>query len=342
MRVCLLTRWFDLRHAGIGRVSMEILKRLVKRGLSVHKISTNYTSLYSYLFYTFFEIPIRLPRKGIDVYHALTPVESIWLPKEKSVVTIHDLFPITNPERTGSALHGGGWRLFAGRNYFKFASKQAGRGRFLACNSEKTKQDVIEYLRVDEEKVKVIRLGIGEDLRPRSKKDSRFRLGYLGQLDRRKRVDLLIRTFRESDLDAELVIGGTGIDKGELRELAGSDGRIRFLSFVPDEELVDFYNSLDVFVFPTMIEGYGLPIVEAMACRKPVVVLSDAIIPQEVKSRCVIVEDLDGVFGSSNYLEGLLKYVDYEGNYEWAKEHSWSRCVDEYIKLYEEVASCLN
>jgi len=94
---------------------------------------------------------------------------------------------------------------------------------------------------------------------------------------------------------------------------------------------------LDVLVFPSAIEGYGLPPVEAMACRKPVIVLNDAIIPWEVKSRCVIVEDLEFVLGSKSCLEGLLKSIDYDGNYRFAKEHSWDKCIDEYIELYKEV-----
>jgi glycosyltransferase involved in cell wall biosynthesis len=203
--------------------------------------------------------------------------------------------------------------------------------------SEHVKKEVIRIFGIDEDRVKVIKSGIRGDLEPLPKKDKVFRVGYLAQLDRRKRVDLLIKAFKKSDLD-ELVIGGKGLDEGILKILAGGDKRIKFLGFIPDEELVNFYNSLDVFIFPTAIEGFGLPIVEAMACGKPVIVLDDAIIPWEVKRRCIIVENLDIVLGYKDYLERICKGIDIEGNYNWAKSHSWNKCIEEYEKLYEGVS----
>ena len=97
--------------------------------------------------------------------------------------------------------------------------------------------------------------------------------------------------------------------------------------------MTDFYNSLDLFVFPTRIEGYGLPIVEAFACKKPVVVLDDGIIPSELKSRCLVTDDL---------VEFLKKPEtpsprDIEDNYQFARIHDWDRCVEEYIALYDKV-----
>jgi len=307
------------------------------RGHDIHRISTKDTSLYSYFAYTAIKIPIILPRKGIDVYHALAPLEGMWLPRNHSIVTYHDLFTTTNPERAGAGLGYEKWKLFVGRKYFELGSRIASRCRFIVCVSNKTKQDVMEYLRVPEEKIRVIISGISNDLEPKPKKDGVFRIGTLSQLDKRKRIDLLIKNFKRNKIDGELVIGGQGIDKPLLSHLASGDSRIKILGFVPDDKLADFYNSLDVFVFPTWLEGYGLPIVEAMACKKPVIVLSDAIIPEEVKGRCVIVEDLDTALGNKDYLEKLYKNVDIENNYMWAKKHDWNKCVDEYIKLYKEI-----
>ena len=74
-----------------------------------------------------------------------------------------------------------------------------------------------------------------------------------------------------------------------------------------------------------------------MACKKPVVVLSDAIIPAEVKNRCVIVDRLDYVLGNQSFLERRGKATNIEDNYTWAKEHSWDKCINEYLRVYEEV-----
>jgi len=358
MKICLLTRSFDLKTGGIARVSSEILDGLIKRGHEVHCLSTDKEGLVGYFKYTALDIPFKLPR-GMDIYHALTPMESIWIPKRKgisvildliaithpdkyggrlnqSITTFHDIFPLTHPRLQGAGLGYSKLKSYIGGRYFRFACRQAVKCRYIVTDSEYIKKEIIEIFGVDEEKVKVVKLGIREDLEPLPKKDKIFRVGYLAQLDRRKRVDLLIKAFKKSSL-GELVIGGKGLDEVMLKELAAGDNRIKFLGFIPDKELVAFYNSLDVFVFPTAVEGYGLPPVEAMACKKPVVVLADAIIPWEVKRRCIIVEELQYVLGNRTYLEKRCQLVDIEDNYKWAKEHTWKNTVDQYIELYMEV-----
>ncbi len=336
MKVCLLTRRFALDSGGIGRVSIEIRDGLVKRGNSVQTVSANKPGLARYFKYTFIDNLFRVP-KWYDVYHSITPMESIWIPKNKGIATILDIIPIVHPELHGASMGGNRAKYTIARACFAIGCKQAAKCRYVICISEHVKQEFIEHFNVDEKKVRVIRLGISDDLMPFPKKDKIFRVGYLGQLDRRKRVDLLVTAFKNSKIDGELVLGGRGIDEQGLKELAQGDPRIKFLDFVPDNELVDFYNSLSIFVFPTAIEGYGLPPVEAMSCKKPVIVLDDAIMPWEVKKRCIIVENLSEIFGNLRYLEKLCRGVDLEGNYRWAKSHNWDTTLDEYVKLYKEV-----
>ena len=361
MRICLLTRSFSLKAGGIGRVSAEIRKKLVELGHEVYSLEAPGEGLVSYFKYTLLDLARKIP-KGMDIYHAITPMESIWLPKgrgvacvfdiialthpskyggrwgygeNRSMVTIHDLFTMTNPKAIGAGMGYSRLKSMIGRNYFKFACHQAVKCRYVIVISEHVKRELLKYFDVDEERVRVIKSGIKEDLNPMPKKDGVFRVGYLGQLDKRKRVDLLIEAFKKSDLD-ELAIGGVGLDGGKLKAMADGDSRIKFLGLVPDEEICSFYNSLDYFVFPTAIEGYGLPPVEAMACKKPVVVLEDAIIPRDVKDRCLVTENLGAFFSHIQDIEvdGL------EDNYRFAKEHSWDRCAEEYVKLYREVAGC--
>ena len=340
MKICLLARYFDYRGTGITRMSTEILKGLVKRRHSVHAISTRGSSLYSYFFYTFFQIPLKLPRRDFDIYHAVTsPMEGMWLSQDRSVVTYCDAIPILHPERFGSGMGYSGWKNYVGKMLSGIGWRLSSRARILTCTSEQTKLELVKYFDIPGSKIRVLRMGIRGDLNYGPKRDSVFRIGTLGQLDRRKRVNLLIKAFLESGIDGELAIAGTGMDESLLKRLAGNDSRIKFLGLVPDSQLVDFYNSLDVFIFPTWVEGYGLPMVEAMACKKPVVVLDDAIIPREIKKRCVMVEDLDIALGNKEYLMSLCEGVDYEDNYKFAKEHSWDEYVDALVKIYEEVLS---
>ncbi len=336
MKVCLLTRRPELDTGGIGRVSLEIRNGLIKMGNSVHVVSATKENLTHYFKYSFIDNYFNMP-KGYDVYHAITPMESIWIPKDKGIATILDIIPIVHPELHGARMGGNRVKYTIGKACFTIGCMQAAKCRYVSCISDHVKQEFIEHFHVDEKKVRVIRLGIRDDLEPLPKKDNIFRIGYLGQLDRRKRVDLLVTAFKRSKIDGELVLGGKGIDEQGLKELAQGDSRIKFLGFVPDNELVEFYNSLNVFVFPTSIEGYGLPPVEAMACKKPVIVLGNAIMPLEVKERCIIVDDLGTVFNNLVSLENLCKGVNYEGNYRWAKLHNWNKCTEDYVTLYKEI-----
>ncbi len=336
MKVCLLTRRPSLDSGGIGRVTLELKKSLVNRGDTVRLVAADKVDLASYFKYCFFDNWLKMP-KGYDVYHAITPMEAIWTPKDKAIATILDIIPVVHPEMHGARM-GGNWIKYSiGKECFTIGCKQAAKSRYIACISDHVRQEFIEHFKVDEEKVRVIKLGIRNDLIPKPNKNKVFRIGYLGQLDRRKRVDLLIKAFMESKIDTELILGGTGMDELELKGLAQDDKRIKFLGFIPDDELVKFYNSLGVFVFPTSIEGFGLPPVEAMACKIPVIVFEDAIIPWEVKSRCIVVRSLKSALGNFSALDEMCKTVDYEANYKWAKSHDWNTTIEEYTKLYKEV-----
>jgi len=334
MKVCLLTRHFGPSGAGIGRVSWEILRGLRNEGYGVTAVSTIGNSLVSYLAYSLVGIRTHIPN-NCDIYHALTPIESLWIPKDKAVVTFHDLFPIAHKGKQGAGIGGSRVKQAIASRYFGHCAKVATQCRIIACNSKQTRQDIVQYLGVSSDRVHVVKLGIPDSLEPKPKPDNIFRIGYLGQLDRRKRVHLLVDAFKQSSLNAELVIGGTGSERGVLERLAGSDSRIRFLGFVPEEELASFFNSLDIFALPTAVEGYGLPIVEAMACKKPVVILDDAVIPEEVKSHCIVTGNLGGLLKVWDSMKMPAQF--YEDNYTFAKGHSWSKTVSGYIKLYEGV-----
>ncbi len=333
--ICLVARFFDLRNGGIGRFSMEMREGLEKRGYHIQPVSAGRQGDNGYLIYSAFDLLRRLPRK-CDVYHCMTPVETLYAPKARTIVTFHDLVPWLHLTETETHYAQGQFKQakrFISKNYFHFASRIASHCRFVVCNSDQTKSEVIEHLGVDEKKVSVVRLGVARGLEPRARQDRVFRVGTLSYLDRRKRIDLLIKAFLEANVDGELVIGGTGVDGERLRAAAGGDPRIKFAGFVAEEKMVDFYNSLDLFVFPTRFEGYGMPMVEAFFCKKPVVVLNDGVMPDEIKSRCLVTDNL------VEFLKKPQKAAqrDIEANYRFARLHDWDKCVEEYVALYQKV-----
>jgi glycosyltransferase involved in cell wall biosynthesis len=333
VRIGLIARFFNLRNGGIGRFSIEILEGLKKKGYEIVPVSTNRKSSVGHVIYSSIELAFKLP-KDCDVYHCLTPLEAIYAPKTLSVVTYHDLIPWLHLKATDTH-YAQGWmkaiRDLGSKYYFKTVAGIASKCCLIACHSEYTRKELIEHLEIDESRISMIRYGISRNLEPKPKRDSVFRVGTLSYLDPRKRIDLLIQAFLAANVDGELVIGGAGTDYARLKRLARQDRRIKFLGFIPEERLADFYNSLDLFVFPTKIEGYGLPMVEAFACKKPVILLRDAIVTDEIKSRCTLVDNL------TDFLRNPESAQDIEANYSFAKTHNWDTCVEEYLKLYQRV-----
>lgn len=324
MNIALAMRFQGMENAGLGRISSEIQKGMESRGHTVLPFSIDKKGLVPYLKYSLFDMANNCFRcQGeVDVYHAVSPVECLWMPPNKTIVTIADLIPVVVPKLAGAGQNRTIIHREIIKQYFKFCARVATKKRMIVTISELTKGYLMDYLHVPEKRIRVIRLGISEDLRPGPKPDNIFRIGYLGQLDRRKRVHLLIKAFKKAKVDGELLIAGSGVDKDKLKKLAEGDHRIKFLGFIPDNGLARFYNSLDLFVFPSAVEGYGLPVVEAMACKKPVLLLDDSIIPEELTDNCV-----------------LKNHINIEANYEFAKSHSWPNAVREYEKLYQEVAN---
>jgi glycosyltransferase involved in cell wall biosynthesis len=348
MKIALVSRYFTLKQGGIGRVAMKLKEGLENRGHNVYTISLDDASQFKYLRWAFDGIKDVLP-SNMDVYHAVTPMESICLPKDRTVVTVMDLIPILYPEKSGAQMQKNKVYQWVGKQVFTQAMKQAVKSKQIVTISNHVKIDVMNFgapngiSRLIYPSPHVIRLGINSDLQPLPKPDNVFRIGYLGQLDPRKRVDLLIKAFYESRIDGELRIAGMGVQEEELKILAQGCPRVKFDGFVPDSELSTWFSKLDLLFSPTACEGYALTPVEAFACKKPVAVLADSIIPSDVKDRCFVC-NCDSVGSLARQLVSLQRLIseghfkNIEDNYQFAKLHDWNRTVEEYERVYQGVA----
>lgn len=335
MEICLLSRFFDLRNGGIGRYSMELLRRLRSSKYEVKTVSQDGglplgEGRLKYFIYTMFEFPFKIPES--DIYHACSPMESIHSPTPL-VVTFHDFIPLLYTDKAKTHYRKSTVERLISSGYFKLSCSEAIRkANAITAVSNQTKQELATKFGVDKDDITIIRHGVRPDMEPKPKKDDIFRIGTLSFLDPRKRIDILIKSFLEADIDGELVIAGRGTNMSRLKKLTGGDERIKFLGFVPDDQLNDFYNSLNIFAFPTKLEGYGLPAVEAMACKKPVITLSDSIMPDDIKDRTVVVDDLTEFLEYPDFSK-----IDLEKNYQFSQLHDWKKCSEEYLKIYEEI-----
>lgn len=218
-------------------------------------------------------------------------------PSAPTVVTVHDLIPIVLPAYRGSALV---------RAYTCLVAAGARRADALIADSESTGRDIITHLKVDPQRVHVIPLAADSRFRPAAAEElqrvrSRYGLPdryvlYLGGFDRRKSVTTLLRAFaqlkHESRLCAttRLVIAGrlpaTDTDfTPDPRRIAaqlGIEASVVFPGWIDEADKPALYSGAQLFVFPSTYEGFGLPVLEAMACGTPVVTSNTSSLPEVV------------------------------------------------------------
>lgn len=258
----------------------------------------------------------------------------------RQVVTVHDVIPIDFPHWYSpqfAMLH----RLLVPR--------LARRVRRVIAVSEYTRNRLVERFLIPPDKVTVIPNGVGEEFRPRSPEEiacARRKLGIpsesyilsLNSLVPRKNVAALLRAWARvlPTLPASLwlvVAGGSG--SGTVfpgQDLPKAPERVLFTGYVADELLPPLYSGAASFVFPSLCEGFGLPVLEAMACGTPVVT-SDGSSLSEVGAGAAILVDptsIDSIAAgigqviADQYLRGTLACAGRER----ARRYTWARCAE--------------
>ena len=226
-------------------------------------------------------------------------------------------------------------------------------GRFadhIIAVSEHTREQLRDRYRFEESRLTTIPPGIDSDrFRPVADRHPEVdptheSILVLSRLDPRKGIDHAVRAFARLDRpNAELLIAGTGRLEPVLRELAddlGVGDRVRFLGFVPDEELPSLYSSVDLFVLPSEYEGFGIVFVEAMACGTPVIGTDVGGIPTAVDDGATgYLVSRGDVQGLADRMAELLAdeetYRAMEtGARDWAVEHDWTAIAEEVSRVY--------
>jgi alpha-1,3-rhamnosyl/mannosyltransferase len=243
----------------------------------------------------------RLKAHADHIFHG----PNFYLPAKtgRSVATIHDLSVYRYPE-------------FHPFDRVAFMRRQIPlsmrRADFLITVSEFTRQEVISHFGWPQDKIKAIPLGVDLRYRPRTEDETRPILarhglshgGYLlctATIEPRKNIDRLLTSFEQLPhrlrLHCPLVlIGGSGWRNRELMrriESAQGQGWLHYLGYVPESELPYLTAGAYGFLFPSMYEGFGLPVLEAMACGIPVVTSNAASLPEVTQGSALLVNPLD-------------------------------------------------
>ena len=348
MRVALIADTFSVQKGtGIARYSAELLRGLRNHGLAVETICPAAPNLpFGQAINHAFKMPYHVRRGAAryDLIHATSPIAALAFPAigQPKVVTYHDLFSLKG-RNAGAAIH---TRLAA--PFFLRIGRFADR---IIANSTATKEEMVERLGMPQDRISVMSWGIGEIFRPRRQSNSQGAVvGYVGALNRRKGLPYLIRSFnilraRHPAIDAKLVLCGAGKQEyGRLVRFIAELGLSKVVEFkgsLTDDELVNAYNSFDVFVLPSEWEGFGLPILEAQRCGVPVIIRADAHIPEEVSKYCLKATCEEDMAEKIYELltDTQLRNCVTERGLEYSQQFTWEKTVQETLQVYEQVMS---
>ena len=279
------SRFLSLQNQGAGRVTLDLYEGLKKEyNVNFNGLKDNRKSNLWYLYQLTIGKLFNFKKSDINI--AATSMDTFWLNPKKSIVIVHDLIPLVSQFEIKTHYNTSFITKFGSLFLFYFTLKKAIKFKKIICISSKTKKELINaFPQVDQNKIIVINNGVQDKYTPQKRTNNKkFVLYTVSVLDNRKRTLELIDWFNNSKLkDVELRIGGKGSLFDEAVERSKNNPNIKLLGFIPEKDMVKRYAECDAFIFPTLEEGFGMPIVEAASCFRPVITLKDSKIPEEVK-----------------------------------------------------------
>lgn len=272
----------------------------------------------------------------------------IRLPKVRTVVTIHDLGAEFLAE----------YHQFPQKLYLNWSTKYAARNADqLIAVSKSTQRDLIARLGAKKEKISVIYEGVDQDFFQKNSHEetsaikAKYGLNkpyllFVGTIQPRKNLELLIEAFaRVKNTDLELVIAGKpgwlyetiylSPEKNKVKD------KVKFLGFIPTDDLPPVYSGALAFVYPSLYEGFGLPLLEAMACSCPIIASNSSSIPEVVGDAALlfdpnnkdqIVKSIRTIIKDSDLRADLAQKANRQ-----VKKFTWEKAAEETLKVFEKV-----
>lgn len=359
-------------QAGVGHYNYYLVKNLLKidkkneyvlffdwRVTNTREFKQKNTRIYYFPFsqykkylpftYSHMLISATLVKEKLDVYHSPANVIPYMYPRP-SVITVHDLAIYKHPS----------W-FPPGQKFSTklLVPKSLHKAKKIIAVSQATKKDIIKLFKISSARIETIYQGVvtqrigdaqknKEYLRKKYKIKDKYIL-YVGTIEPRKNLISLLRAFShllhnypKRFKDYQLIItGGEGWKaKDVFRTIKELDfgQRVKWIGYVSHDDKIALMKNASCFVFPTLYEGFGLPVLEAMSLGVPVITSKVASIPEVTGKAALLVnpnkvneliEALNKVLGRVDLRRKMIK----EG-LEQAQKFSWPKCARETLAIY--------
>ena len=295
-------------------------------------------------------IPVQLFTGKIDLFHSPDFVLPPVLGDVPTILTVHDLsfslYPNTFTPALVSYLN-------------RVVPWSVKRASHVLADSESTRNDLIRLYKTRAEKVTVLYSGVHDCFKPvtdevlLARMRHKYSLGdepyifTVSTLQPRKNHQMLIRAFRPvaNNTSYNLIIAG---GKGWLYEEMMSEverldltGRVRFIGFVDDDDLPVLYSEASIFVFPSLYEGFGLPLLEAMGCGTPVIASNASSLPEVAGDAALLLEPTNETAWTSSMLRltddvGLRVRLVAAG-FRRVRRFQWKDSARQLLEVYQQL-----
>ncbi len=357
-----------MRSAGVKNYHHSLLEQLIlliwphdldlfpylKTLTPNHNERSNYSTietirgLGSMLLSNYLHAPtVSIPARGVDLFH-VTP--HLWRPPEGPRLTsmVHDPTPLLMPETHTP----GNIRYFE-----HFVQRVMPRLDAMIVPSYAVKHDLVQLCGADEERITVIPHGVDEtffEATPAEREVARNQYGlpdryilFVGSVEPRKNLLTLLEAFsslpektqRENPL---VIVGATGWKNESIQRAIAKNGNVRLIGYVSRELLPAVYEGCSLFAFPSHYEGFGMPVLEAMAAGVPIITSNVSALP-EVLGDTGIVVDPDDPSSMAEAIESILQDPQTaalmgSAARQRARRFTWEKCALETKHFFETVA----
>ncbi len=292
--------------------------------------------------------------KGIRLFHSTHPNNMLISKHFKTIATAYDLIPLLFYDLYLKD------KFFNAKLSYKYYLNNLKKADHIIAISEQTRQDCMQHLGINEDRITTIHLGIDKDSFQRIQNEellervkekhflpSKYFL-YVGGADFRKNVIRLVNAFGKiaSSVEEDLVLVGQWYPQWistlhhQLQSL-GIRQRVHFLSFVETQDLACLYTLTTALLFPSLYEGFGLPVLEAFSCQTPVLCSNNSSL-KEIADGCAVLVD---PYQEDDIAQGIVKIAQDEKlrqelsvkGYDRSIEFSIDKMTKETIEVYNKV-----